>query len=420
MRFYRLFFGSILLAIILFNCGTDNENICAPVNWPSSSTAAIPVKLFLEGSYSMRGYVNQTGTTYKKAMAEIMGQIEDEKVSPSYYIITDSVYPIPTPSNPIKFLQQLTPGSPLMNKGNIYASDYNAMVDKLLNTTRGDTMAILITDGIYSGLTGDLIKSGMKSMLSKRLKKDTSTTTAIIQMKSDFWGDYVFEENDTKKLTGDQRPYYIWIIGPRKQALAFLEKNKPAKWPGYKNSFVLGINGSPTYYSLTTLGQQGRYTITCADGKTPCLTNAEPTDGLFRFSLAADLALPGVDSLYKQDTHNYVVSNPAFRVVSVSPIGSYSSNDPSQQTELASLLKANKRLTHLISVEAKENFPDETYTISLLSSIPEWVSKSHTDTLKNGILPGKTFNLEPLLGGVAAAYAQQQYISSFSVTIYKD
>jgi hypothetical protein len=360
----------------------------------------------------MLGYINST-TEYKTDVRELLTSLKfyygDKNVNLNY--INSKIYPIKT-DNKLDYITNLNPS--IFSVGDVFKSDLNNIFKQILEKTTENTISILVSDCIYSvkGNADDLTvcKTGTKDAFLTKSKNSYPVTTAIVKLNSNFNGIYYDMNSKKTKLTNQQRPYYMVMMGSEialkdiSSKVTFSEE----KMNGYKNKLVLSSKNysKNNYYTLVNaLSDNGRYktlrdasTKDAIKGMKDIQFNSRGK-GNFTFSIAIDLSNIPVENNYAEKVENYKIIGDNYKILSVKKF-----NFNLLKPNALPILQNNKKTpTHLITFEATtKNYTD--LKCVLVNKIPDWVNNtsiiSDTDIVGN---KNQTFGFKYLIEGISEA-----------------
>lgn len=381
----------------IFNPKSKIENAIKPT-----------VKVFIENSVSMDGYVNGN-TEFKTDLTEMLvgakEAVDEKNISINFInsgIIQSSNTDIP------KFANKLEPHSityDVGGKGRL-TSDINNIFRMILDSLNNKQIVILISDCIYSLGTGEgtIGKLGIQKSLTHDAFNDAMNKndleTVCLKMNSTFKGNY-FDLNDHPTFIEATRPYFIWIVGEKH----LLENYYP--------SFIKDMTGIEKTYTLSSPSNESTlfYTVLKETNKVGFFkqTDRHQTDvrniedvkyenGQLQFSIAVDLSKMPVDSAYLINTKNYKVPD-GFIVQSVEKIN----RNKISQRDMLTVEKTTA--THFITVSTTDKYSIQNLTVELSNQIPQWVSDNSSANdvnIKDQLT--QTFGIWYLIKGVKEAY----------------
>lgn len=417
---------SIFSILILPSCNNDENHHRSKIDTISddtinsievstsmSATDFSPyVKVFVENSGSMFGYVRDYND-FSKVVSSIIfdNDFIKEDVHEVYYFINgDGKIPNREFKDGQNFIESITERG--MKSGNFSTSDLNGMLKTMLSGANGDTITILISDGIYDIGSDNLTKLKSKGEATKytfmeRLKKNKNIQTMVIKLVSPFNGNYCYA---TKKssvyIPNHLRPYYIWIFGKGEFLKKYFPDEKITKWSGYRNSARFqAIKESELPFVISGEGKRGEFRKHGTNVLSKCKTH----HNVFAFSIIVDYGTLPYSDDYLSDINNYSCDN-NFGISSIRK-----ANDISTVSAGVSHYKR----PFIITVQTNRK-PLGSVTIKLNNIIPTWIKATSADDEKN-IDSEHTFGFTTLMDGVVNAYSAMSATcpASFSV-IFKN
>jgi hypothetical protein len=427
----------VTLAILLIatSCKPDNRSIAQKPAVNAISPKISHVTMYLENSGSMLGYVNGN-TEFVNAindLAQFPNLIVDN-TDYSYALISgkknaplkkDELTEYNLGHDPSILKAQLTKkGYERKSSGK---SDLTKIFEIALNKAHGDSISMLISDGIYDvgGAKSPLndLKNEVASTRTSFIKKleEDDIETLVIKLNSDFDGLYhpasLTVTTGKSEYIKKKRPYYIWVFGNKnllkkyfsEERLKSLDgyvdvarfqkltsKQLPHRGIGYQNfGFKLDFRDEPNTFELYKN-----------------FTN------ISSFNIAVDFSDLSVSDTYLTSTTNYSTSGnynvEAIEAISVDP--------PSKLKPYIKTLSFKP--THIIKVVSNTKNPElGDLTISLNNLMPTWINDTNSDT--DSPFDGnadKTFGFRYLIDGIDDAYnekSQTKNIAEFKITIKK-
>ena len=190
------------------------------------------INFFLETSASMGGYLSG-GTAFKDIVSEFankLSQIEPVRKPLAIYTISQEAQPYEGGVD--RFVTSLA----TVPLANARSSELHSIFKQVGEKARNGNVAILVSDCILSFPDEDIKKnpqinvtdasSVLKNEINRQfamLSKDTINAT-VYAYSSAFNGTYYDYQNKKQKLNGEQRPFYIWIIGKQRVLNLFNQK----------------------------------------------------------------------------------------------------------------------------------------------------------------------------------------------------
>ena len=375
-----------------------------------------PIKVFLENSGSMHGYV-RGNTRFEAAIGNLLVKIKHKYDKENIHLNFVNTEIIPIDTEIIQFIEDLDPAT--IKKGKTSSSNLNGIFKLILDETENgignDDIGILISDCMYSmegtdteGLLAHQKNLTMDAFLEKFKKmkaNNNQLATIIIKMISNFEGRYYFESTNRTMpntwLNVQERPYYIWIIG-RSELLNGFYSNIPLnRLEGYEHIYMLLNNKSikdPDKIFLTSTKKIG--TFRKDRDNDFALIEIEPEAMVFQFSIGLNIEsdVYRINTEYLTNEENYSVQATDIFDISVDSRDSVIIN-PRENPN-------NKPFTHVITFKTNElRSQQQTLTFQLNKKIPTWVTDSHTiDDTNIETNLNKTFGFSYLIEGVTEAY----------------
>lgn len=392
------------------------------------------VTMYLENSGSMFGYVN--GDTEFVNVVNDLAQFPNlvvDNTDYSYVLISgkknaqhkkDELTTYDVGHNPSILKAQLNKKG--FERPSSGKSDLTEMFKIALNKARGDSISILISDGIYDVGGAKIPLNDLKNEVAstrtafiKKLQKD-DIETLVIKLESTFDGFYHPANVDNPKEKSlkiiQKRPYYIWVFGNEELLKKYFPENRLKSLDGYvdmarfqqlraSNLPYIGVGYENFGFRL--------------DFKEPNTFELYKNfTSVSSFNIAVDFSDLSVSDTYVISKDNYSTSG-NYDVESVESI----SVNPTSKLK-PYLEKLSFKPTHLIKVVSKTKNPElGDFIISLNDFMPNWINETNADTDYpfDGSVD-KTFGFRYLIEGIDDAYnetSQTNNIAEFKITIKK-
>ena len=362
--------------------------------------------VFIENSSSMDGYV-EGNSEFKSSVYSFLTDIINKNyaISDSMKLFYINSKMIPFPDDVKKFIETLEVKTFTKYGGNRGESDLNMVLKRVLDTTKNASVAVLISDFVFSpGEKKDANNylsqqsSGIKKIFSDYLFQNKNAATVIIKSNSSFKGVYYDYLNKAHPIK-DKRPYYIWLIGDHAYMKKLTEKVKLEKIGGEVEAihsfYPLSIVDSPKY-KILRCDKLGEYQIDKSSPHNSIINARAKGRGadVLRVAVGIDMAQLGLDGTFLQSPTNYELSNKDY-TIEVQPI-----TEQMKQTN-----PELNGFTHKLLLTTS-NVRKEQLEISLKRIIPQWVenSTSQNDVEQTGDELNKTFGFRYLFKGVDDAY----------------
>jgi hypothetical protein len=408
-NFCVIVFFTIIIAINGCNCNREKETFSILKTIPNNKNndSKKIVKLYLETSVSMRGYVNpNTKGDYKivKDLPKLIADLENKEKgydSLELYTITDK---------PERFIGNYDGFSSLLRTGEIMtggSSRLHNMIKQIIDSSNEiNNISIFISDCILDLGTKintkiNTERSILTSEIYKYLSKRSNIAAIVYQFYSDFNGDYYCNAINQKPrpFRGKilhKRPFYIWILSSPENLKKFIEKKLIMN---YENMFTYGLSNIPFEYKFCNL-------------KISKHINAYfiVNDSLFRFNKSPGLVTFGIST---RNFPSYITTryleenleidkkflNITIEVKNKDSLDIYKKNKVNSENEIKSIksLFYKNNLDHIVILKFN-CIPKEEFKLILRKDIlksAEWVNESSiSDDTELNIyeLEGKTFS----------------------------
>lgn len=422
---------SAACALSLVSCGGPpagpNQNVGQPVPKSETKLTAPTIKVFVENSGSMDGYV-KGATDFENAVYSYLSDLQladlgvkkdsiSSKNSMELYYINSKVLPF---APDVKaFINALEPTVFRQRGGNRGTSDMSEIIDTILAQTEDNDVSVFVSDCIFSPGNQYRVRDnadeyivaqqiGIKSHIVEKLAKNPDFSIVVMRLTSQFNGIY-YNKFDERQQINNERPFYMWLMGDRAYLKTILDEVAltQIKGKGVQNLFMISKPVSAVPYNIS-LPQPGNGKYEIAKSEQNAITNAK-TDGKggnsrFQVGISVDFSNILLPDEYLMNPDNYVVSNKAYGV----EITKYSG--PNQG-----------RYTHTIKLNLLQPVLSKgTVKISLKNTLPQWINdytdESGLDIHSVGAME-KTYGLKYLLGGVYDAYASDGQYGSITINI---
>ena len=360
------------------------------------ATKPAKIKVYVENSGSMKGYVN--GTT------DFVDAITDMVANPAFVqesIPVECFYMCGT--NPDVHFWGDSFGQKLSSQGmqvqgmHTGTSDLNIMFQKVLNDANNGVISILISDGIYDIGTGDmssLVIKGRETRTAflRRLTSGSNLQTLLVKMKSNFNGRYCYTTKNGSLPVNHYRPYYMWIMGDSDLVNQYFSDSYLAGLAGYQNHvrYVrVGNNQLPFVISPTNcIGD-----IKISHTNPHQLERHYPRNGNLQLALLVDYSDIIYADSYLIDVNNYNCDGANFCLNSIRK---------ASQTE-CNMVGANYTRPFLILVKTDSPNPRGKLSVELKNNTPGWISNSNASN-ENYIDDSTTYGFSILTKGIREAY----------------
>lgn len=378
--------------IALVGCGHDKIEVSA-TSLPSSIPSNNPcVKVFIENSGSMDGYMCD-GSQLKDAVYDYVSDLNRNTDTTQLYYINSTI--IPYKRNLTSYIKDLNPASFRKAGGNTANTDLGSIIATVLETVDETTVAMLISDCILDlpskntqkFLTNCEIR--IKDEIVNTMKRVPDLGVEILKLSSDFNGKYFSPDGSVQILKDVKRPYYIWIFG-NKNYLAKLNAAVPfSQLVKYDLGGIVAFsNQSDVPFDIFNNGLTSKTIV--------------PSHGDYHLIIQADFSSTLQPDGMVQDKNNYTFNNTTIVVDGIYPISD-----------------AKSKYTHFIkfTIPKGTNVSQECLTFNT-PKLPSWVSESNDDTgtnIQENI--EKTTGIKYLIQGVADAYKNEKVSTTFNFNV---
>jgi len=363
------------------------------------------INVYIENSGSMDGYVKGV-TEFKNSVYNYLSDIMISGVSDSMNLFYINSRVIKFDLTLEDFIQKLDPTIFRRYGGNRGTSDIANVIGDVLNKTKKNEIAILVTDGIFSpgrGVNADeyLINQqiGIKRRMSDYLKKYPNTAVIVYQLSSNFNGTYYNKVDDRISLN-EQRPFYLWVIGDAKQVSNLRNKvsDDRFKGSGVQNVFTAIAGNRQIKYALNP--SIGTYEKSRIDTRSIRNLKKDSRTGKVQFAVNADFSDLLLDDSYLLNAANY--DNNSKYTLTVKPY-----------------TVQNSAYSHTLTFTATDRVYSGNISVKLKAVLPTWIEAANDDEGKTAI-KGKTYGIKYQLGGVFDAFTfNNNYYTEIQININK-
>ena len=402
----RYSIGLLVVFTLLSACGgkkkADSKNVAAPAKTESVGT----IHFFLETSASMGGYL-KGGTTFKDVVADVVTKAN--QIRPvSLYTISGKAQPVTGGVN--SFVAELATTPLATGK----SSEMHQIFKQVGSKAGSNDLAILVSDCILSFPDVDIkrnpevnrsdasstLKNNMYDQFASFSKQGIGAT--VLAYTSPFNGTYYTYQNQKQKLTGEQRPFYIWVIGKQNLLGPFVQQLVDQLTTSSAKRLDFGAAGALNRYDLLfALNKKGDWR---ADhNNVTNITMGRKTQPI-EFSIGLNMTgLPEYAQAESYLKSNLAVTadNGSVKLVNVQRKDAVKTDRMSDREQ--KLLQPN---THVLTFRVDNLFADAaTLTLKLPVRFDTWYTTWSTmDDRTEAGRKNKTFALEHLMTGVREAY----------------
>lgn len=369
------------------------------------------VNFFMETSASMAGYFNGS-TEFVKDIPNLLVDIEGKetfgKGPLKLYYVADSLTPYTGSTQ--DFIREIS----TTKVANEKSSEMHRILEMIASKTDSNDISLFVSDCILS-YPDNVIKTNseinkqkapgeLKALVKStflKLKRD-NISASLYGFNSAFFGNYYTYQNAKLKLDGQERPYYLWVIGNKElvskfnKKLADLNNFKPVLDLNF-GLFDETIDDFETFFTYEREGEWKVDDKGIADLKA---SKKKPS----AFAIAVDLsALPSSISTpdYLNQHLKTSSENLDFKIKNILLTKDLDkSNLKPREKEY---LEDN---THVIVIEVSDIYKDNAKIDLKLPLVYDngYKALSTMDDRELDSIPGKTFAFEHLIDGVREAY----------------
>ena len=400
---------------------------------------ALKIKLYIENSASMFGYVNgrtQLKDMLQNLLVDLKYQYNEENIE--IYFVNTKIHNNPIKTGVINFAGKLSPYS--IKIGQTGSSDLNDIFRQITSEIEDNSISILLSDFIYSvNEPGEktINQLGKQQALTRDVfltadKGGQKLTTNVYQYSSDYDGKY-YDFNDDGKLFKGLRPYYLAVIGEQSIIKQFTNQIGPKfpKYKGYSNEYLLTAEDFKVedFTVLSSTYNVGRIKPIRGSEVNGQVRKIEVKDSgrgdvTFQMAIAVDLSSLAVTNNYITSIENYELENDDYTLFEIGQIEGGNivfSNGEKQPISKTDLNHMAFNATHAFIFQST-NPNSGNLSFRLKNNIPQWVKESSllddTDLTINTNKQNKTFGLDYLINGISEAYLQAtKKVSYFDIDI---
>ena len=372
-----------------------------------TTTVPLNYNLFIENSPSMDGYVISNNTGFKNTLSALASDISASLTADLHLsFINDKVYRqnLPAKTTLPAFIMNLNRDKLKENRVGV-----DTQIDNIINLCLNgidSNINILTSDCIFSKKNVDPAQAeyDLKMFIAKKLER-SNIATLVLKYNSDYSGTYYAESENDKPIPIPQkinRPFYILIFGTANNLQPLLSKIN-LHYSGFERSYCLAPNGGALKIdaAVTSENKTGNFSFQ-KPASSMVIYDASPnSNGVFQFSINADLSKISVEKDFLLQPSNYTV-NDNFKVVAVTPV-----TGQSNYTHTLTLMTTNLQQNHSLKVGLKYEVPD-------------WVAKTGSTTDNNPtdtVQQHQTYGFQYLMHGIEQGYAAKNGEMQFAIPV---
>jgi hypothetical protein len=358
------------------------------------------VNFYFENSLSMNGYLG--GKDFKQTMHRI---IDDKNPNFTPFFVNTAQYDAKNILSKIDNKNIITPGT--------NNSDHQFIFTNAIKNAVNNNLGIVVTDGIYSTLTGDIdiVEIEIEKAFTNALKSN-AIETVVLKMSSKYNGTYYTVSPNCGNVTINQeRPYYILLFGTKgviDKALKDIVKVEDLG--GYINQarFFL-TKAMKVDYSVLLNGDEkkGHFKPTESTSKMIAIGEVEKytpnekgvKDAYLQFAIAVDFSSVSIPEEYLVNPDNYNIDeNTDYEIIGIKKTDAISAKT---KQDVNSRLK---NATHIIIVKGQSKLFGD-LNIHLNINTPSWIDKTGVENdcdIKKQT--NTTIAFDKLMKGISGAY----------------
>ena len=410
-------FLASLLFVLTQGCHSSSDRTEHKATAVETKPASIgQINVFLETSASMGGYLNGQ-TEFKNVVSDFVTKAN--QIKPLTLHTISAGKPQPVKGDVTSFVAQLATTPLATGK----SSELHQIFRQVGETVSGNDIAIFISDCILSFPDADIkkdpevnrnnaastLKNNIYDQFARFSKQGVGAT--VYAYTSAFNGTYYTYQNQKQKLAGEQRPFYIWVIGKQSlladmnRQLGELLSEQPAKRLDF--GAVAPLKAYDLFFSLNKKGdwraERGNVTEIKMGRK------ADPIEFGIGLNLANLPAYAQSDTYIRQNLKT-MATNGAVKLVNVQRREAVKTDRLSDREQ--KLLSQDSQVLTFRIEQLFDNEADVTLTLPVRTDTwyADWsTSDDRTPTGRRN----KTFAFNELMNGVREAYqsGNNEYIN---------
>ena len=380
-----------ITAFLLCSCGGHGpQQPEPPQEVVAEEIKPFNLKLYVEYSGSMYGYLDYQNHDFQNTIHDYLSHV-NKIVSEENINLNFLNGKIINKGNSItKFVETLETSKKFKQAaGDPSSSDLAQFICKVLDENKSNDVSAIVSDFIFSPPHHKNPKSFLiaqqiiiRDSVRSFLNSNPNSGVMFLQFSSGFTGKYYDIENKWVKLDGEQRPFYMLIVGD-KNALRQLRKNikeSGLKGAKYLNCFIAESNFKTPEYNVVS--GTGDFKWNPHNPKHSILNAQKGRNGLLTFNVNTTYPSSILDDAYIANPDNYTLSDKQFS------------------------LTAEKHGENVVMHFSSPVVVKNTLNVKLMKKIPQWVEDfTDDDGLgEDAALSGKTFGLKYVVNGIAEAF----------------
>lgn len=377
-----------------------------------TADANINLKVFIENSGSMDGYVNGM-TTFKTDLYSLISSSAIKTLK--LYYINDTT--LMQPNNARAFVLNLSPSDFKEKGGNRGYTDIANVIQTVLASTKENEVALLASDYIFSlGHSSDDVNSFLEmqkiditNMFEKKYTASKNFGVVFLRNFSRFNGTY-FDPQDNPYVINQNRPFYVMLAGNRTAISKLLNATR-----GVTNFTDEYAEFAPITVAHEVMSKLKKGTCQikkhgiCGEFPTHLTKcKAEKRSSDFVFQMAINYSKIPLSFKYLEDPANYSISDKNYKILSVEKADATIGKHPYTHVMTIKKIKGDIRNTNIV--------------IKVNKTQPQWITSSNTKATQGYPDEKSTFGLFPLLSGIKGAFENQtksDFYTKFDIIIEK-
>lgn len=422
----------VIFSILITTCGKD-KNTYEALTTKSVKASALQaadtienIKLYLETSASMKGYINKYGANdsgyiIKEAIPYLITDLKKEFSDPKLYTI--SITPKEFTQGKNAFVRSLVSGHGV-NGGSTHI---HGIFNEILERHSNNDISFLISDCILDIGNNKSQKESVKTGLYEILTNKNNISAILIQYYSEFNADYYYDQTGSGTpyrghgRVMHNRPFYIWVLGNEYNLKRLLEKEV---FKGYNNIFTYGIKfDNDIDYKLIPSIKSGKIFISNDNKLT--LINKKKSDNV-AFGIGLDLS--GYPNFMHDPAYLKKYMKPSQQQQYFMRVDPYTKNGYLQKNqnhqkfkEIQSQLASYTHLVNLTLSDIRPNM-DTVFSLHLYKQEAPWISNASINSdldVDLEILEKKTYSFNIITDAFKDRYYPNNEEKFFSIKFKK-
>lgn len=370
------------------------------------SVNSFSLTVYFERSGSMVPYDTPGGRgQLKKAVNDLINHfpsIDNVKIN----IVNDGIYPYQGSVD--QFLKDRNIYASTEGVGNAAYTDFQKIFNNILEAQTPGNVSVVVTDLIYSpadtrDVSIDKIFNEENSLATSIFKHYKGKSIIVYQLTGDYNGKY-YPYNNNAFVYNGTRPFYLIMIADTRVMNVMASSKDYRQFldvQGARNVYRFNQGESNVSWAVIPGWKDNAGRFRAGRGESGELTSveADPTTGVLRFAIAADLSSTNLNNEVLCDVSHYDIKSLTGFKVEIKPLEQ-------------SMVTANNKSyldgkTHIITFTGDYKGPRDNITLSLRNEMPQWIEQSTCRDDTNGGAPlfsSTTLGLSSFLGGIGQAF----------------